>query len=313
MDRDRRLSLTVGGLALASLGTLAMAILSLSAEQGLFQPRYRVVAYFTNVQGLVSGAAVWLAGTRVGRVDRVELGLRPDGRPAVKVGMQIDESVRQRIRTDSMAQISTVGLLGDQIVELSIGTGEASVLADDDEIQTLDPFDFNVMIAKGGRALDAIERLANEVNTALESFGDTGGTEAVSSAVTDLSDLITEVREGDGVLHTLIYEPYEGTAVASLESSLESMANVMQEVETGDGVFHSLVYDTPTEQDIVLQFIEAGGRLNSILGKIDSGEGTLGLLLNDPTLYEELKILVCGANRSTVVRSLINMVTPEEQ
>ena len=313
MDRDRRLSLTVGGLALASLGTLAMAILSLSAEQGLFQPRYRVVAYFTNVQGLVSGAAVWLAGTRVGRVDRVELGLRPDGRPAVKVGMQIDESVRQRIRTDSVAQISTVGLLGDQIVELSIGTGEASVLADDDEIQTLDPFDFNVMIAKGGRALDAIERLANEVNTALESFEGTGGTEAVSSAVTDLSDLITEVREGDGVLHTLIYEPYEGTAVASLESSLESMANVMQEVETGDGVFHSLVYDTPTEQDIVLQFIEAGGRLNSILGKIDAGEGTLGLLLNDPTLYEELKILVGGANRSTVVRSLINMVTPEEQ
>jgi phospholipid/cholesterol/gamma-HCH transport system substrate-binding protein len=151
------------------------------------------------------------------------------------------------------------------------------------------------------------------VNATLDTFRDAGGTESLSSAVTDLSQLITEVRDGDGVLHTLIYEPYEGTAVASLESSLASMANVMEEVETGDGILHSLIYDASTEQDVVLQFLEAGGRLNSILAKIDAGEGTLGLLLNDPTLYEELKILVGGANRSTVVRSLIDMVTPEEQ
>ena len=62
-----------------------------------------------------------------------------------------------------------------------------------------------------------------------------------------------------------------------------------------------------------MQFLAAGGRLNSILEKMDRGEGTLGLLLNDPTLYEEVKLLVGGANRSTVVRSLIQMVTPEDE
>ena len=55
----------------------------------------------------------------------------------------------------------------------------------------------------------------------------------------------------------------------------------------------------------MLETLEAGARLNSILAKIDRGEGTLGLMLNDPTLYEELKILVGGANRSRVVRSMI--------
>jgi hypothetical protein len=35
-------------------------------------------------------------------------------------------------------------------------------------------------------------------------------------------------------------------------------------------------------------------------------------MLNDPTLYEELKLLVGGADRSSVVRSLIDMVTPDE-
>lgn len=313
MDRDRRLSLTVGGFTLAALAALVVAILSLSAEQGVFQARYRLVAWFENVQGLVPGAAVWLAGTRVGRVESVDLGIRPDGLPGVKVGMQIDEGVRERIRGDSTAVISTVGLLGDQIVALSIGTAASPVLPDGGTVQTIDPFDLNVMIAKGGKALDAIERLATDVNGALDDFQGGGGTEALSDAIRDLSDLIGEVQEGEGVLHTLIYEPYEGTAVASLEASLASMANVMEEVETGDGILHSLIYEEPTEQDVVLQFLKAGGRLNSILAKIDAGEGTLGLLLNDPTLYEELKILVGGANRSTVVRSLIDMVTPEER
>ncbi len=39
----------------------------------------------------------------------------------------------------------------------------------------------------------------------------------------------------------------------------------------------------------------------------DSGEGRVGLLVNDPSLYEDLKILVGGAQRSAVVRSLIRL------
>ena len=40
---------------------------------------------------------------------------------------------------------------------------------------------------------------------------------------------------------------------------------------------------------------------------MDRGEGTFGLLLNDPTLYEDIKRLVGGAQRSAVIRTLIRM------
>jgi phospholipid/cholesterol/gamma-HCH transport system substrate-binding protein len=40
---------------------------------------------------------------------------------------------------------------------------------------------------------------------------------------------------------------------------------------------------------------------------VDRGEGTIGLLVNDPTLYEDLKLLVGGARRSAVVRTMIRM------
>ena len=48
-----------------------------------------------------------------------------------------------------------------------------------------------------------------------------------------------------------------------------------------------------------------------ILEKVDEGEGTFGLLVNDPTLYDDLKSLVGGAQRSLVVRSLIRLSSEE--
>ena len=67
------------------------------------------------------------------------------------------------------------------------------------------------------------------------------------------------------------------------------------------------MYGDPEGGDALTQLGAATETLTRILEKIDSGEGTLGLLLNDPTLYEDVKELVGGAQRSLVVRSLIRM------
>lgn len=313
MERDRNLSLRVGAFVLVALSALAAIVLSLSAEQGVFRARYPLVAHFSDVQGLVPGAAVRLAGMRVGQVKSVEIVTRADGLPAVRVELLIDGDLRDRVREDSIAEITQVGVLGDQIVQISVGTADSPVLGDGGELRTTDPFDIGAMIAKGGRALEAIDSLARNLNDSLDEFQATGGTEGLAEALHGLSDMVDEVRTGEGALHTLIYEPYQGSAIANLENTMGSLSNIVLEVEKGDGVLHSLIYDAPAEQDILMQFLAAGGRLNNILEKVDRGEGTLGLLLNDPTLYEEVKLLVGGANRSTVVRSLIQMVAPSEE
>ena len=313
MDRDRRLSLVVGVFALASLLLLGVAILSLSSQEGVFRPRYRLVGYYDNVGGLISGAAVRLAGTRVGRVESVGFAERPDGTPAVRVVLQVDREVQERIRQDSVAAIATVGLLGDQMVEISMGTEAARPLADGEEIRTLSPFDLNVMVSQGSQALESISSLARNLDAVVGDFRVGLGERKVASTFDSVADIVREVRQGDGLLHRLIYEPYQGGAVEKLEGSLASLDGILREVAQGDGLLHSLIYDDPREQHVVREALEAGARLNSILGKIDRGEGTLGLLLNDPTLYEEVKLLVGGANRSTLVRSLVNLVTrPEE-
>ncbi len=45
--------------------------------------------------------------------------------------------------------------------------------------------------------------------------------------------------------------------------------------------------------------------LNQIMEKINQGSGTVGALINDPALYDDLKALLGGANRNRIMRNLV--------
>lgn len=312
MERDRRLSLVVGGFFLLALASFAVMVLSLSARTGVWARHYELVAHFRDVRGLIGSAPVRLAGKRVGQVKAVEFDSVDPEHPGVRVVLQIEESVRERIRSDSVASIGSAGLLGDQVVDITLGTPRGTALGNGDDLTSVNPPDLNDTIDKGARALDNVANLAANLNNLVKDFDEASGGERLADSIAALGDIITEVQEGNGLLHSVIYDASEGQGVQSIESSLLTLERILTEIDSGEGILHTLIYDKPTEQDIVLQTLEAGAHLNSILAKIDRGEGTFGLMLNDPTLYEDLKLLIEGANRSAVVRTMIRLMATDE-
>ncbi len=311
MEHDSRLSLIVGGFVIASLAAFALAVVMLSSESGLFTPQYRLHAEFENVQGLLPGAPVWLAGREIGRVEDVRFS--GDLERPVRVLLRVDRAVQSRIRADSVARIGTIGVLGDSYVEVSSGGPEAPALPEGARLDTVTPANLSEAIGKGTRALDAMADLAGNLNEVVMAFGAGGGGARAADAVNALSDITLEVRHGGGLLNSLIYDEYEGGGVESIERSLAILEDILDEIRNGQGILHTMIFESPTEQDLVMDFLAAGARLNSILDKVDRGEGTLGMLLNDPTLYEDLKTLVGGANRSLVVRSMVRLATEGEE
>ena len=312
VESNRRLALGVGVFLAASLLALAVAILTLTAESGLFAQHYRLEAHFDNVQGLLAGAPVWLAGKEVGRVKDVRFGAADAERP-ILVALQIKEEVQPRIRDDSVASIGTIGVLGDSYIELSVGGAEARVLEDGDEIASETPASLARAIATGTRALDNITELTENLNRAISGFSEDRGGEKAAGAVSAVSDILIEIQDGDGVLHSLIYDDYDGDAVGSVGRSLESLEDVLETVREGDGLIHNLVYQRAPDAESFGELLDAGSRLNRILTKMDEGQGTLGLLLNDPRLYEDMRTLLTGAQRSTVLRTLIRLATDAEE
>lgn len=54
-------------------------------------------------------------------------------------------------------------------------------------------------------------------------------------------------------------------------------------------------------------------QLNSILEKINHGQGSLGAIVNDPALYDDLKALVGQVNRNRIYRNLIRQTIQDNK
>lgn len=100
------------------LGFLCFAWLAVKlGDVRLFGDRsYTVTARFGSISGLKPGAAVEIAGVKIGRVSRIEL--EPEMYQAV-VELAIDNQVR--LTEDSIASIRTAGIIGDRYVNISPG------------------------------------------------------------------------------------------------------------------------------------------------------------------------------------------------
>src|SRR5215831_12128793 len=114
------LQLRIGGFILAGLGVFLAIIYLLGAQARYFERKYDLIAEFTQVGGLLEGATVRLAGVQIGRVTKVELPPQPGGK--VRVTLTVARRFSDRIRKDSEVRIATQGLLGDKLVEISIGS-----------------------------------------------------------------------------------------------------------------------------------------------------------------------------------------------
>jgi len=128
---SKALELLVGlfftlGVAAVFILTFRVASLNGAGEGDSFA----ITADFENIGGLRPGAAVTLAGVRIGRVRSIVI--EPTTFEA-RVTMRINEAYTN-IPKDSSASIFTAGLLGEQYIGLVPG-GEDAVLAEGDEIK----------------------------------------------------------------------------------------------------------------------------------------------------------------------------------
>ena len=117
--------LKVGVVILAALGVLGVAVYKLGQTANLFHRRYELTAYLANANGLMTGGTVLVAGQFAGTIKSIEfLPVDNDTTRNLRLRLGIDASLRDQIRADSKAKVRTLGLLGDKVIDISIGTPE---------------------------------------------------------------------------------------------------------------------------------------------------------------------------------------------
>ena len=280
---ERGRTLRVGIFVLIGLAAFLGMIYALGARARLFEPRFTVAAEFTEVGGLVEGATVRLAGVQIGRVSGVRLPSQPGGK--VRVDMTVAKQFGDRVRKDSVARIETQGLLGDKIIEITVGTTGAPPVSAGDVIASRDPFDLNQVMGESAQVVKSIGTLADSLRETAQTLNQSRLVEEATAtvrsarAVTDrVGRIVGEVEGGRGWAHALLYE--EPVALRRVNELVATTQALLERVQRGEGAAGVLT----SEQSTVAarRFVAAMDRLSRIVEQPSAEDGVLPALLFDP-------------------------------
>ena len=279
MNNERReiaLKFRVGVFVLVALAVFLGLVYALGARARLFEARYTIHADFTEVGGLVEGATVRLAGVQIGRVTGVHLPGEPGGK--VRVDLTIARRYSDRIRKNSIARIETQGLLGDKIVEITVGQATAPPVAPGEVLAARDPADFGRVIAAGAETAKDVGALAAALRETAEMVNQSKLIEDAATTVNKLGRVVDQVEHGRGWAHTLVYE--EPLALRRLNELIATTQTLVERVEKGQGAAGVLV--SPESTASAKRFVAAMDRISGMVEQPEREPGLLPGLLFDP-------------------------------
>jgi phospholipid/cholesterol/gamma-HCH transport system substrate-binding protein len=259
--RELAMKFRVGVFVLVALGAFLGMIYLLGARARLFEARYTIHADFTEVGGLTEGATVRLAGVQIGRVSQVTLPSSPGGR--VRVDLTIARRFADRVRKDSVARIETQGLLGDKIIELTVGTAQAPPVGPGDVIASRDPSDIGQIVSQGAATVKDVAALAESLREITVSVQQ-------SRIVEDAAATMATARKATDQLSREAM-----AAIGEVRSVTGQVGRIVDQVEHGRGWAHVLLYEEPVALRRLNEALEA---TRVILDRVERGEGALGVL-----------------------------------
>ncbi len=119
MFRDEKLEMKVGLFIGIGIFLMFLIVFSIGDFYG-FEKGYNIKVIFDYVNGLTEDAPVRLAGVHVGEVKKIEI-FRTSDSEKTRVRVFVWVKGNAKIELDAVARINTLGLLGEQYLEISPG------------------------------------------------------------------------------------------------------------------------------------------------------------------------------------------------
>lgn len=132
-------------------------LISLTVSVGkfsFFQKQYEIKVIFNWVAGVENDAPVRLSGVEVGKVEDVQLAYKG---AETKVLLTLLLNSDAKLREDSRAYVTTLGLMGEKYIELSSGSKGSPFLKPGSTIMGEDPMRIEDMMDIGKRIADEVE------------------------------------------------------------------------------------------------------------------------------------------------------------
>lgn len=249
----------------------------------IFSPTNSYHGVYYNLHGLEEQAAVSIRGHKVGQVDAIRYDFTKDSAFTVDISIHTDIDLPQGTRMALVAD----GLLGGMAIEL--------ILPESDE-NAVQPSDF---IAHGAYIPTMyVPGLMESVQGELIA--------KIASAVQNIDSLVAQVKiqlEGDHLKASLANVDRISTDLTGVSAELKRLMatrvpSIVNNADTAVANFNIIVADLKDAnlKATVARVDTAVNGVNTLLADVRSGEGTLGQLMYNKSLYNHIDAAVLSAD-----------------
>jgi len=269
MKKDTSNKIKLGIFISIGMMVFIVGIYFIGEGKQLFRTTFRISGVFKDVAGLQPGNNVRLSGINVGTVDNIMI----VSDTSVRVEILIDESTRKFIKKDAIAGIGSEGLMGNKTIIMYPGTGGKKEIENNDIVQTVPPLGVDDFMISLKKTID---------NT--------------TNITSDLSKVTENIRSGKGTIGRLLMDQsmdqnFDST-VANLKEGSAGFKILMDKANDIDEILTSLKTTIDNTSSIT-------SNVSKITDSIHSGKGTIGMLLMDSTMRQNIDSTVVNLKKSS--------------
>ena len=322
----RAIEVKVGALILVSLFILAGFILVLGGLS--FEKTYPLYVDFDNPGALQSGAAVRIAGLKVGSVKELaflggKIDTKTGRRVLVRAQIAVEQRVRESIHDDADFYVTTQGVLGEQFLAIEPGSPDRPVLAEGAIVKGIDPPRLDLFLAKAYELLDTtVQGIKNNRELLGDIATNTAGLlRGLNVIITDNRERINRIVanveettiETKALAHDTRVNYVDNPKIAKTIDNVEHLTTQIREdsgpmlKDAREALANanriSATVGDPAQQEKIKkaigQIAELAERANAtaadaqaIVTHIKKGEGSIGGFVMDEEIYDDVQELV---------------------
>lgn len=293
MNKTTNEKLKLGIFVIIGLILFVIAIYLIGNRQNMFAKTFTVSANFNNVNGLIQGNNVRYSGINVGTVKTIYI----INDSTINVNMVIEEKMVKHIKKDAIATIGTDGLVGNMIVNIIPGSGNASAISEGDVIESYTKIGtsdmLNTLSVTNENAALLTAKLLNIADAMADSKGTFGMLINDTIVSNNLNETVNQLR------------------IMSIEAnkSMKALNTIINSINFNESVAGVLLNDSIQAQKVrtVLTNLEASSKnidtvinnLNETISGFKEGNGAIDYLFNDEEFVKNLEQSMKNINEGT--------------
>jgi len=120
-----------------------------------------------------------------------------------------------------------------------------------------------------------------------------------------VNQILARVNNGPGFAHEVVYGEDGAKAIAKVGVVADELGTTLKGIREGNGLARSVIYGDDSSQAMMSNLNQASADFRQVVSDMRAGKGTLGALLVDPSVYEDLKLMLGNVERNRTLRALV--------